>query len=448
VAKKIIDIQVKGTDEIPLDKLIRFQGKLKRLPEENKQKLRNSILKNGFRIPIFTWNKKILDGHQRLKVLEELRQEGYEVPPIPVVELPQSSESEAKKTLLLINSRYGVIRQEGFYDFVEDFDLADLRDEIHIPEIDLDGLDENDIPETKDDDKLPEQIESISKTGDIWKLGDHRILCGDSTNKDQVLDLIRTKKAQCVFTDPPYGVSYRGVNNPNGRNWGVMKGDELRGNDLYKMLHKAFKLAHAHTINNPAVYVWHASPTQIIYETALNEAGFIVKEQLIWNKGMTLGHSDYHWAHEPCFYARKKDANSIWYGDREHKTIMRQETVDYTKMKKEELLQIILAIKDDSTVWEIKKNSAMFYLHPTQKPVDLAVKAIINSTEKGGIVLDLFLGSGSTLIACEKLGRRCYGVEISPAYCDVIIKRYVEFCQKNAKTVLLQRNGKPYELKE
>ena len=141
--KKIIQIKVKGSNEMPLKQLQKFQGKLKYLPDENSKKLKISILKNGFRIPIFVWGRKVLDGHQRLAVLQEFQKEGYEVPPIPVYELQAESEQDAKKLVLLLNSRYGVIREEGFYEFAGDFDLNELSTEIHIPELNLEELDED-----------------------------------------------------------------------------------------------------------------------------------------------------------------------------------------------------------------------------------------------------------------------------------------------------------------
>ena len=150
---------------------------------------------------------------------------------------------------------------------------------------------------------------------------------------------------------------------------------------------------------------------------------------------MVLGHSDYHWAHEPCFYVRKKGNNNEWFGDRKHKTILRNEKIDFTKMKKEELIQIIHAIRDDSTVWEVKRDNVKTYVHPTQKPVDLALKAIINNTRNDGIVLDLFGGSGSTLIGCEQLNRVCYAMELDEKYADVIVQRWENFTGRKAELI-------------
>lgn len=277
------------------------------------------------------------------------------------------------------------------------------------------------------DDEIPEEIEPMCKPGDLFQLGDHRLMCGDSTKKADVQKLMGGETADLIFTDPPYGVSYEGTNHE------IIKNDDLRGDALYQLLNKAFKNLFEFSKANPAVYVWHASRTQMIFETALIDAGFEVKEQLIWNKGMSLGRSDYHWAHEPCFYVRKAKVNNQWYGDRKHKTILREKKTDLTSFKKSELIQILTAIANETTTWEIKKDKVQTYVHPTQKPVDLCIKAMQNNTIIRMKVLDLFLGSGSTLIAAEKVNRKCYGMELDPHYADVIITRWQEFTGKKAQ---------------
>ena len=150
---------------------------------------------------------------------------------------------------------------------------------------------------------------------------------------------------------------------------------------------------------------------------------------------MVLGRSDYHWSHEPCFYARKKNQNSEWYGDRKNKTILREGKIDFSKFTKKELLQIINAIKDEGSSWEIKKDSVSTYKHPTQKPVDLSIKAMLNNSESGQIILDLFGGSGSTLIGAEKLNRRGYIMELDQKYASIIVERWEQFTGEKAQKV-------------
>lgn len=314
----------------------------------------------------------------------------------------------------------------------------------------LDGLIEEILAEEQPgkDDIVPEVAEEpIARTGDLYLLGPHRLLCGDATDPAAVKRLMDGEKAGMIYTDPPYGVSYRGTNNPDGRPWGVMKGDELRGDALYGLLYPAFQNAAAHSTPAPAVYVWHASATQIIFEMALNQAGFEVKEQLIWNKGMVLGHSDYHWAHEPCFYARKIGENNYWYGDRSQKTILRKENPALDRFKKEELILMIEAMREGSTTWEVRRDSIVSYVHPTQKPVDLAARALLNTSLPGIAVLDLFVGSGTTIIACEKFNRKAYAMEKDHHYTDVVIRRYLDYTQGRQPVFLLNPYGTkiPYE---
>ena len=285
-----------------------------------------------------------------------------------------------------------------------------------------------------DPDQIPESLpQTICQLGDVWLLDGHRVVCGDATCQDTVDLLMDGQRADMVFTDPPYGVSYRGTNNPNGREWDMIQGDDLRGEALYELLYGAFKQMHVHTLEHPAVYVWHSSSNHRLFETALIDAGFEIKQQLIWNKGMVLGHSDYHWAHEPCFYARKKGGKTSWVGDRKNRTILRPGScIDLTQCEKDELIAMIEAIQNDATVWEIRKDNVQSYVHPNQKPTNLCMRALLNHTVDGAIILDPFLGSGSSIIACEQTKRLCYGLEVEPKYCDILIQRWQDFTGRQA----------------
>jgi len=390
-------------------------------------KLQKSIMEFGEVDPI-VWNEttgNIVGGHQRFKVLRDMGQEDFDV---SVVNLDIAKEGALNIALNKIAGEWDYLKLKdliaeidtGAFDIgITGFDAEELKE--------LFGFDSKDGK--TDDDAVPEDVVPICKLGDLYQLRDHRLLCGDSTSKDDVGRLFDGDKADMVFTDPPYGVSYKGNRHD------IINGDQFRGKELYNLLFGAFKQLFDFTKSDPAAYIWHASRTQMIFETALNDAGFEVKEQLIWNKGMSLGRSDYHWAHEPCFYVRKREENNQWYGDRKHKTILREDKVDFGKFKKDELVAILNAIKSDSTVWEIKKDSVNTYVHPTQKPVDLCMKALINNTLEEMIVLDLFGGSGSTMIACEKINRKCYMMELDLHYCDVIIKRWEDFTGGKAEKI-------------
>lgn len=438
---KTIEIKCQGASTIPIEELKNFQGGLKKLTRESMKKLKRRILKSGFIAPIFIWQcngerpgevvNYIMDGHQRIQALLSLQKDGYQIPPLPVAFIHASSIEDAREKLLSITSQYGEFVLEELESWLRDFD-EEMRDSFRFvnDEMKINIFDEPE--ETSGDDALPEKIAKISKPGDIWQLGSHRLMCGDSTNPEDVAKLMDGNLADMIFTDPPYGVSYKGTNSPNGREWNIIEGDRLRGDGLYQLLFGAFQQLYAFSKENPAVYIWHASSTQMIFETALLDAGFEVKEQIIWNKGMVMGHSDYHWSHEPCFYCRKKGKNNKWYGDRKQRTILRQEKIDFTSYKKSDLIMMLEVLSSETTNWEIKKDGAQTYLHPTQKPVDLCMKAIRNNTTiDESLVLDLFSGSASTIIACEKSKRTCFAMEIDPTYVDIGVNRFINWFDKN-----------------
>lgn len=267
--------------------------------------------------------------------------------------------------------------------------------------------------------------------GDLYQLGENKIICGDSTKHEIIQKLFSPgEQISLVFTDPPYGVSYSGTNNPNGREWDVIEGDNLRGDELYNLIQVAFSIIEPLVVQRAALYVFHASRNQIIFEKALNQAGFKVKQQLIWHKHHILGHSHYHWCHEPIFYCSRLKEDPIFYGDRVDKTTINKMDVD--KMTSEEMKDFLKELQKQSTLWMFKKDGTKDYIHPTQKPTGIAKRAILNSSQKGEIVYEPFAGSGSTLIACEESGRRCRAIEYDPAFCSHIIERWENLTGKKA----------------
>ena len=367
----------------------------------------------------------VLGGNMRLKACKEAG-----LKKVPILVANDLTEAQQKEFIIKDNVGFG----EWDWELIaNEWDAEQLTDwGLDIPDFAIE------TPEAQEDDyEIPDEVQTDIVLGDLFEIGQHRLLCGDSTDSDAVAKLMNGEKADMVFTDPPYGVSYVGVNNPNGRKWDMIKNDQLRGDGLFIFLFEAFCRLFEYTNDNIALYVWHASSTHIQFETALNEAGFEVKQQLIWNKGMVLGHSDYHWAHEPVLYCKKKNKKTEWYGDRTNKTILGMRRTELTTMKKEELVQIIKNLLDTNTCWEIDRDNVIKYQHPTQKPVKLAGKALMNSSKEQFIVLDLFLGSGSTMVAAHQLNRKCYGMEIDPKYCQVIIDRM----RKLDPSLVIKRNG-------
>lgn len=252
-----------------------------------------------------------------------------------------------------------------------------------------------------------------SEHGDLWACGDHRVLCGDSTDTVDVGRLLNGDKADLVYTDPPYGVDFTGAKyNPRAKHWAGIRNDERTGGDLEAFLGACFAnlVSHAHPAS--PVYCWAAAMEAML--VALKAAGVHVQSQIIWVKNcIVLGQADYQWKHEQCWYGWTPGKKHAWNGGR--------------------------AL---STVWEISKDSNASYEHPCQKPVSLAQRAIENSCNAGARVLDMFGGSGATLIACEKMERRGYLMEMETKYVDVIVKRWELF---SGKTATLEGDGRTFE---
>ena len=245
----------------------------------------------------------------------------------------------------------------------------------------------------------------VSKDGDVWLLGKHRLVCGDSTKEETYVTLMDGKKANLVVTDPPYNVNYEG-------GAGKIKNDNMENDKFYQFLLDAFRNMEKVMAADGSIYVFHADTEGLNFRKAFSEAGFYLSGTCIWKKqSLVLGRSPYQWQHEPCLYGWKKKGKHQWYSDRKQ-----------------------------TTIWEFdkpKKNGD----HPTMKPIPLIAYPIKNSSMSNCIVLDPFGGSGSTLIACEQLGRICHTIELDEKYCDVIVKRYIEQVG-SADTVSVFRDGK------
>jgi len=283
------------------------------------------------------------------------------------------------------------------HDLAPWFDADDLAEILgEAEQLPAEGLtDADDVPEA------PE--EPVTKPGDLWILGNHRLLCGDSTSMTEVERLMDGKKADMVFTDPPYGVAYEGGHNNKKRQ--QIQNDALEGEDLTSLFYGALTAAVTATADHAAFYVWFASGKSVETFAAFAQLPLKLRAVIQWYKvrsGLGAFMSQYIPNCEPCIYAYKAGCSPQWFGP-----------------------------TDEKTVWELQKESRNEF-HPTQKPVELPERAISNSSKKGQLVLDLFGGSGSTLIACEKTGRQARLMELDPRYCDVIVKRWEDFTGKKA----------------
>ena len=324
----------------------------------------------------------IIIGHCRYSAAERL---GLETVPVVV-----ASDLTAEQVRKLRNLDNKLNESEWDFDLLKD-DILDLD----FSDFDIDwGIEDNDVITGIEEDEAPEVDKvnpPITQPGDIWQLGKHRLMCGDSTDAGTVALLMDGKKADLFLTDPPYNVAYEGKT----KDALTIENDKMGSDKFREFLTSAFTAAVSVLKEGAGFYIWFAAIEHCNFETALNESGLEVRQELIWKKNsMVLGRQDYQWKHEPCLYGWKDGASHNWYSDRCQTTIL-----EFDKPA---------------------RNGE----HPTMKPVELFAYQIQNSTKKGDIVLDLFGGSGTTIIACEQTGRIGYSMELDPRYCDVIIKRY------------------------
>lgn len=376
------------------------------------EKLKRSINEFGYVDPLI-WNKRtsrLVGGHQRLKVLKDM---GIDEVDVVVVDMDEEKEKalnvalnkisgdwDKDKLMLLITDLQG-----------EDFDVSLTGFD---PE-ELDDLFKDDMKDGVKDDNFDVDKElkkpTMTKPGDLWQLGEHRLLCGDSTKEESYNLLMAGKQANLVITDPPYNVNYQG-------SAGKIKNDNMKDDAFYQFLLAAFTNMEKSMADDASIYVFHADTEGLNFRKAFSDAGFYLSGTCIWVKqSLVLGRSPYQWRHEPILFGWKKKGKHCWYAGRK-----------------------------ESTIWEFdkpKKNKD----HPTMKPIPLLAYPIMNSSMTNSIVLDPFGGSGSTLIACEQTKRICRTIELDEKFCDVIVKRYIEQVG-STKDVKVVRDGLTYDYDE
>ncbi|MEB6179708.1 site-specific DNA-methyltransferase [Enterococcus casseliflavus] len=366
------------------------------------EKLKQSILEFGFvDPPIFNvQTKNLVGGHQRVAVARDLNL--FEEIEVSIVDLPVDKE---KALNLALNKISGQWDEDKLAILLQDLDQDNLNFS-GFDEPEIDSLIKNyeltlDIERDVDEDdyeiELPE--EPKSKLGDIYRLGRHRLMCGDSTDIAQVKELLGNQKADLLITDPPYNVNYEG----KGKESMKIKNDNKEDTDFGKFLFSAFNAAIDNLKIGASFYVWYASSEVVNFHTSLTKSGFLVKQELIWNKNsLVMSRQDYHWKHEPCLYGWASNGSHSWYSDRKQTTVF-----DFDRP---------IANKE----------------HPTMKPIKLFDYQIKNSSKVGDLILDLFGGSGTTLMACEQNERSACLMELDPKYVDVIIDRWQKFTGQKA----------------
>lgn len=370
-----------------------------------------SINSFGFKVPIIIdKNNVVVCGHTRVKASKKLGM--TEVPCIVADDLNE----EQIKAFRLADNKVSELAEWDMDKLAEELKQIDM-DMFQFGFEDLESSLERDVLEDEFDEEEELPVNPYSKKGDIFILGKHRLMCGDSTIKEDVDKLTDGKLADMIFTDPPYNVDYEGGVDDNGSKMKIQN-DKQSDADFKEFLQKAFDNMALHCKNGGSIYCCHADTEGLNFRTAFINAGFKLAECLIWVKNsLVLGRQDYHWRHEPILYGWKEGAGHYFIDDR-----------------------------SQDTIWEYNKPKVND-LHPTMKPLELVGRAIKNSSKKGELVLDLFGGSGSTMIASEQIDRSAMLMELDEKYVDVIVKRYLRFVQSYDNCYLL-RNGETISLKD
>jgi len=405
-------ITTKEMQLVPIEKLVPYVNNARTHSPEQINKLRSSLREFGFINPvIIDRDYGVIAGHGRILAAKE-----EHIKEVPCVFADHLTEAQ-KKAYILADNRMAM--DAGWDEELLRVEIEALQAEAF--DLSLTGFDEKELSDLFKDDSDVEDDDfdvdgelkepAITKMGDVWTLGRHRLVCGDSTKEETYDVLMQGQKANLVVTDPPYNVNYEGTA-------GKIKNDNMADEKFYQFLLDAFVNMEKVMANDASIYVFHADTEGLNFRKAFSDAGFYLSGCCIWMKpSLVLGRSPYQWQHEPCLYGWKKKGKHQWYSDRKQTTIWSFE--------------------------KTKKNTD----HPTMKPIPLLAYPIKNSSMSNTLVLDPFGGSGSTLIACEQTDRSCYTIELDEKFCDVIVKRYIEQVG-TADEVSVLRDGQTYSYTE
>lgn len=395
---KWIERKVKVNDLLP------YERNPRSISKESYEKLKASLESNGYHQRILATNDlRIIGGHQRIKALKSLKIKEIEV----LVPDPEITDEQFRQILVQDNLPFG------------EFDMDMLSADFDVDELIEWGMPESWLPDMKvetvagltDEDAVPEAPEHpVTVLGDVFLLGNHRLMCGDSTQIEAVEKLMDGQKADLLLTDPPYNVAYEGKTKKALK----IENDSMADDSFLQFLTSSFIAASSVMKAGAVYYIWHADLEGYNFRGACKAAGLQVRQCLVWVKQtMVMGRQDYHCKHEPCLYGWKDGAAHLWASDRKQTTILEFDRP--------------------------QRNGE----HPTMKPVALFEYQMLNNTKGSDIVLDLFGGSGTTAIAAEKNGRHARLMELDPKYCDVIIKRWQEFTGKEA---IHEQSGKSFKI--
>ena len=377
--------------QMPVRDLKPYAKNAKKHDDKQVANVANSIKRFGWQQPIvIDEQNEVVIGHCRLMAAKKLK-----LKEVPVTVASGLTDEEIRELRIADNKT-----NESPWDFelLAD-DLEGLDFEGFDFDFDLPGMEDEATPAVEDDWDKPLPEEPVSKPGDIYQLGRHRLMCGDSTNQSDIERLMDGESADLLVTDPPYNVDYQGGTSDKL----TIQNDKQEDGAFLAFLQDAFFCANSAMRPGAAFYIWHADSEGYNFRTACKSTGWVVRQCLIWNKNsLVMGRQDYQWKHEPCLYGWKDGAAHTWNSDRKQTTV-----IDFERPKRNDI-------------------------HPTMKPIGLFDYLIKNSSEKNGLVLDTFAGRGTAIMACEQNGRRCYSMELDPRYVDAIIDRWETFTGEKA----------------
>lgn len=408
----------------PLDSFIELQEDFKKPDADKLSKLQMLIITRGFKYSFKVWKDPdgklwIIDAHQRRKALLRLRSYGFRIPEIPYEEIQASNKREAVEEIAAYNSEFAEKNPDTLlftkYNINgEDLSKFNLGYDVKLTDFSIGGgklfSSDTDIADIQEDtvDIAPQDDEGelFVRPGDIFRLGHNRLMCGDCRAKKDVVALMNGRMADMILTDPPYNVNYEG----GGESKLTIQNDSMENDLFLRFLQSVFNVMFSIVKPGGSFYVFHADSEGENFRRAVREAGFKIAQCCIWVKDtFVMGRQDYQWKHEPCLYGWKTGAAHFWNADRKQ-----------------------------TTVWNFDKPKAN-RLHPTMKPIALMAYPITNSTKNGEIVVDLFSGSGSTIMACQQTDRIGYGLEIDPKYVAATVRRFMAMFPQ--QPVLLERDG-------
>ena len=417
-AKIMVDSIIKDdVVRVDTDKLIPYPNNPKEHPDEQIDKIAGSIQEYGFVQPLVVDDEnQVVIGHGRLLASKKLG-----LDEVPVIKSGDLSDAQ-KKALRIADNR---IAESGWDEELLTVELEELEDEDY--DIDELGFEDEELSEIHDNEaeieeddfeyEEPDEVETDIERGDIFQLGEHRLMCGDATNEGDVENLMDGSKADMVFTDPPWGVDYTG----GSKEWDILYNDDREGEELISFFVDSFSNIKKYHKEGKSLYTFFGLMRAMETQWAIQRAGYSIISNIIWNKNHAqFGNfrSDYKYKHEPLWYCGNETKKPDFYGE-----------------------------NNEVSVWKFDRASRNEY-HSTQKPVKLVSKAIRNSSLSNDIVLDPFGGSGSTLIACEQLDRTCYMMELDEHYCDVIIRRYINYRLDNNLEVNIKVNGEEVDYED